>query len=369
MSAPTKATGGRRSSAQAAAARKIRGSAPPKRASVRSKADSAADPTRDDHGVARGAPERVSVGSIADSATKPTLTSRRAQSIRAKTPKSKSNDAPSYSNRSTKPRILQAARTTATERGYDRLRLRDITDEAGISHQAFYGHFANKRHAVAVATSDELGAIADLAMRGSKQEEEWAERMLTDIDRTLAATYPATDGPERWLRDRITEAISTDGGFNALRILELIRVSKLGHGEFYRRYGGKRGCLQRIYGEALEEVRGEAGDDNSIASIGEAIASDPERARLLVLGAPHLPGRDEEEEGKATQSSLPGLLAGVVASRLGGNPSDRDVLVIAGGVLEIVRSAVLGNGLRALPEELSTFEPAGGSQPALRLAA
>ncbi len=300
--------------------------------------------------------------------------SARAETIRRRTPRRSgggSTEPPRYSNRSAKPKILEAARKTAEQRGYDRLRLADIANEAGISHQAFYGHFANKRHAVAVATSDELGAIADLAMRGSKQEEEWAERMLTDIDRTLAATYPATDGPERWLRDRITEAISTDGGFNALRIIELIKVSRLGHGEFYRRYGGKRGCLQRIYADALREVRSEAGEDLSIETVAKAIASDPDRARLLVLGAPHLPGRDEEN-ALASQSSLLDLLRGVVTAELGGEATSQHVLVIAGGALEVIRSAVLTGSLQRLPDELAVFDlmgQRGSREPGLRLVA
>ncbi len=341
MSAPIKTTGGSKNTAAKApdARRSARGSARSERQSDLSSA----------------VPDR-----------------RRAENIRRRTPEKagRSAEPPRYSNHSARPKILEAARKTAAEHGYDRLRLKHITDEAGISHQAFYGHFSNKRHAVAVATSDELGAIADLAMRGSKQAEEWAQRMLTDIDRTLVAAYPATDGPERWLRDRICEAVTTEGGYGSLRILELIRVSTLGHGEFYRRYGGKRGCLQRIYADALGEVRAEAGEDLSLQSIAESIASDPQRAKLLILGAPHLP--DCEDVERATQGSLPRLLVEVVAFEADGELSGRHALAIAGGALEVIRSAVLTDSLERLPDEISSFALAreGRSvEPVLRLVA
>ncbi len=265
----------------------------------------------------------------------------------------------------------------AAKKGYEPLRVLDITTEAKISHQSFYGHFANKRHAVAIATSDELGTIADLAMRGSKRDELWAQRLLDDIDKALVETYPATDGPERWLRKLLTDSICSDG-FDALRIAEMIKVSRLGHGEFYRRYGGKRGCLRRIYSEVLEELRAEVieGADGAppISRLATTISSDPDRARLLILGASNLPDAvGEEEPGAATQDALPKLIAELFAESRESPLAGPLLEILAAGVHEVVRSAVVSDRIDALPDDLDRLAGAwraeAPAEDGLRLAA
>src|SRR5690606_14470758 len=108
----------------------------------------------------------------------------------------------------------------------------------------------------------------------------------------------------------------------------------------YRRYGGKKPCLQRIYGQALVELDQEIARPRSLAQLATALAADPERALLLVIGASYLPMGTEVEAGVATQESLPGLVEEIVR----GNSSGLDAFeqgIVAGAVLEVVRSAVV----------------------------
>ncbi len=209
-------------------------------------------------------------------------------------------------------------------------------------------------------------------MRGSKRDEAWAERLLSDIDKALVEVYPSQDGPERWLRDRLLEAFASEGGYSALRINELIKVSKLGHGEFYRRYGGKRGCLMRIYADVLAELGSELLEDASAGSglsrIGVHFSSAPDRSRFLILGASHLPDDDgQADEGAATQGSLQSLLVEAAAAS---TPQARVEIhaATAGGVLEVIRSSVLADRVERIDSELQMLgrtlgaSPAGGSE-------
>lgn len=289
--------------------------------------------------------------------------SRRAKTIDEKSTVAEPKARPSHdTTRSARPLILAAARKTAARKGYELLQVQDITAEAGISHQAFYGHFANKRHVVAVATSDELGSVADLVMRGSKRSELWAQRLLDDIDKALIETYPSKEGPSQRLRRRLIKAIRSEGGYEALRIAELVKVSKVGHGEFYRRYGGKKGCLQRIYAEVLEEVEAEvssrAAELDPLTAFGESLSSDPKRAELLILGASYLPAGPPPDQGVATREALFELAGSYVVADAQVTFSARTRDAITGALLEVVRSSVLSGETKALSGKIAVFRQA-----------
>ncbi|MFN2544002.1 MAG: TetR/AcrR family transcriptional regulator [Actinomycetota bacterium] len=64
----------------------------------------------------------------------------------------------------TRTRLLDAARSAFSERGYPSTRVDDITQAAGTSHGAFYLYFANKQdimEALADETSGAMFALAD----------------------------------------------------------------------------------------------------------------------------------------------------------------------------------------------------------------
>ncbi len=260
--------------------------------------------------------------------------------------------------KSARPRILEAARSVASEQGYERTRLCDITERADISHQGFYLHFANKRHAVAAATSDSLGAMAAMLAKESEQDALWAERLLGDLDRTLDETYPTADGPDRWLYEYMVEVISSNT-YEKTKIVDLVEVSGVSHGDFYRRWGGKKPCLQRIYGGGLAGIAEQVAEVKAplrIAALGEALAAEPDRALLLVRGATYLPTGAEPESGVATQESFPALVDSLVAEALGADPASEQVALLSGAILEVIRSAVIRGDAESLRSGLMPLE-------------
>src|SRR5690606_14350759 len=118
-------------------------------------------------------------------------------------PPRRDGQAPRYTNRNAKEQMLDAALKVASERGYEAMRVSDITDPIGVTRQAFYAHFRDKRHCVAEALDPKLGAIERMAASASEQNAEWAPRVAHLIDDVIADRFGSPEGT----RGRIVNAM------------------------------------------------------------------------------------------------------------------------------------------------------------------
>ncbi len=126
---------------------------------------------------------------------------------------------PTRKGQATRQKLLAAAESVFSERGYEMARVADIVAAAGISHGLFYRHFADK-DAILSAVLDRLNdrlrnisgkvdgdsrvpKLEQLQLRNIQFFREYAEhRLLLRVSREAAARSGDGDFRTKWLTNR-----------------------------------------------------------------------------------------------------------------------------------------------------------------------
>lgn len=273
---------------------------------------------------------------------------------------------PRYTNRSVRPLLLQSALEAASRRGYQALRISDITDPVNVTRQAFYLHFRDKRHCLCEALDPRLAAVVRMAADDSEGRErfglEWSREVLASVDEVLGEYFGSAEGTKGRLLEAMAEELEEAGSLARVRVGSLVKRARVPQGDFYRCFSGKRECFAVLYEQLVEEVLAEAaqrtGDEpgsptDAFLNVGDALLADPRRLRMLVYGSSELP----ETPGKELAGAWRGTLAEAWSEAAGGSGKAR---AMASAAVEVVRSSVL-NGqedrLSARLESLPSLLP------------
>src|SRR5690606_7933487 len=142
-------------------------------------------------------------------------------------------------------------------RGYEAMRVSDITDPIGVTRQAFYAHFRDKRHCVAEALDPKLGAIERMAASASEQNAEWAPRGAHLIDDVIADRFGSPEGTRGRIVNAMIELLGSTGSFHKVRIGALVREAHVPAGDFYRQFSSKQECFAVAYEQLLHDLLAE----------------------------------------------------------------------------------------------------------------
>ncbi len=292
---------------------------------------------------------------------------------------------PRYTNKSVKPKLLTAALAAADKRGYQALRVSDITDPAGVTRQAFYAHFRDKRHCLCEALDPRLAAIERMTSEAPEAaatnfSAEWSGHIVGVLDELLGEHFVSGEGTKGRLLEAMSEELQDPPALAGVRIGNLVKAARVPQGDFYRQFSGKRECFAVLYEERLDCLLGAIESAASPPAKDEApamarlfraleseFAADPGNVRLLVLGECELPSPGTDETcGGSRRGALAEGLAGAL-SRCPGNIRIDHLMV--GSLVEVIRSAVLTGSLEGLGERLNAVVGSLSPSPALALAA
>lgn len=187
----------------------------------------------------------------------------------------------------TRERLLQAAAARLRADGPDGMPVAEVMADAGLTHGAFYSHFADKRALVDAALHD--------AMTGSRAA--WFE----GLDEVRGATRL------RWLAGRYLNEQHRDRPQDGCALACLAADAARGPAELRQRYQGELAQSLARLAEGFDEADGEGGDDAAIAflalcmggvSMARAV-DDPELSQRILRAcrmlAPRLaPDADDE---------------------------------------------------------------------------
>ncbi len=341
--------------------------------SKRSKAASA----RKTPGTARSAARRVAL--VAESGNNATLVADRPSSqsklpkppqghggyerkITRKPPR-RDGTPPRYTNLNSKQLMLEAAREAAEQRGYEAMRISEITDAVGVTRQAFYAHFRDKRHCLSEVVDPKLAAIERMAASASEQDAEWAARVALLIDDVIAEHFGSPEGTRGRLVRAMIELLRKEGSFHKVRIGTLVKAAHVPPGDFYRQFSGKQECFAVAYEQLLDELvsevreqcpAGHTGQDVPalLGALAAALSSDPERRHILVVEMAHLPDVAPDDVDGARKSALVEAIAGLLGEASATDPGDPHLTFAAASVVEVIRSAELAGETRSLPADL-----------------
>lgn len=329
---------------------------------------------------------QVSVGSIAETATEPTLT---AESSRARLPKPpqghggyerkltrvpprRDGTPPRYTNESVKPELLETALALASQRGYEALRISDVTDPVGVTRQAFYAHFRDKRHCLCEAIDPKLGAILELTASADEHAPRWAEHVIAAIDEALAERFHSSEGTRGRLLAAMTEMLRETESLDAVRIGKLVRRAHVPTADFYRQFSGKQECFAVTYEELLDGVFEDAlptgtrqptrPSSEALGALGQALAADPVRMQLLVVEASKLPQEPREEMAGSWRGSLRERIAELLASRADNEAEAGRAALAASSAVEVIRSTAVAGDAESLPGRLSDLAQVIGGE-------
>ncbi len=282
--------------------------------------------------------------------------------IRIKSSRSKprSEGAPHYSTANAKQRMLDAAGDAAERRGYESLRICDITDPTGVTRQAFYAHFRDKRHCLAEVVDPRLAAIERMAASAQAEQPDWAAHVMHAVDEAICERFSSPDGTRGRLVAAITEMLCESESLNKVKIGALVKRARVPQGDFYRQFSGKRECFAVAYEVMLDQVAGEIreslGEERTtpllLRSLGETVASDPVRLRLLVIEASHLPDLESDELAGAWRGSLAERLGELLGGAQDVDQDDPQIYLAAASVVEVIRSATAAGEIAELPAQL-----------------
>ncbi len=266
---------------------------------------------------------------------------------------------PRYETTNSKDRIISSAVETAEERGYESLRITDITDPLGIQRQAFYAHFKDKRHCLCAAMDPKLGAIVELAASSDQDPPRWAELVVDAIDEALRERFHSPEGTRARLVSAMIEMLRESESFDAIRIGKLVRRAHVPTGDFYRQFAGKRECFAVAYGVLLEELlaevrsaKGRTSTPELLDALGSALSADPTRLRLLVVEAAHLPDLPTEDLAGAWRGSLASSLVDLLGECEGVDGDDLRLPLISGSLIEAIRSTVVAGNVDGIARQL-----------------
>ncbi len=271
-------------------------------------------------------------------------------------PPRREGTAPRYSNQNSKQQMLSAAIQVASERGYEAMRISEITDPIGVTRQAFYAHFRDKRHCLAEAIDPKLGAIERMAASLSESDPDAATRMAHALDDLIAERFGSPEGTRGRLVGAMIELLRKDGTFHKIRIGALTKTAHVPPGDFYRQFSGKQECFavayEQLLGELLSEVSG--GDlPDLLDSLAEALIADDDRRRILITEMAHLPDRAPPDIQGARKSAMRVAIAKLLSECDGTIADEASIAFAAGSIVEVIRSAVLGDRIESLPSELA----------------
>ncbi len=285
-------------------------------------------------------------------------------------------------NDSARPLLLQAALEAAHHRGYQALRISDITDPADVTRQAFYAHFRDKRHCLCEALDPHLAAIERLASSLDPDQPagrlslvgreglpagegalgpQWSAEILAAIDELLTEHFGSAEGTKGRLIEALAAELERASSLAGIRIGNLVKRAHVPQGDFYRHFSGKRECFAVLYAERLEAL-GEAtrleasrladGEtptiEDLLTALGNELEADTARARILILGEGELPPGEDTQSAGTRRGSLSDAVAGLIDT---GREPRADGLIL-GALIEVIRTALLADDLDALGRKL-----------------
>jgi AcrR family transcriptional regulator len=267
----------------------------------------------------------------------------------------RSSGPPRYETTNAKQRILTSALRLADERGYEALRISDITDPLGIQRQAFYAHFRDKRHCLSSALDPKLGAIVELASSKEEDPPRWAEHVICAVDEALQERFHSQDGTRGRLVASMIEMLRETESYDSIRIGKLIKRARVPTGDFYKQFSGKRECFAVAYEEMLggliSEVREGMTSRPMLDVLGTSLAFDPIRVKLLVFEATQLPEGSTPEMAGAWRGSLVEAITELLVEDAS-TEDPRGLEVIAASLVEVIRGSLIDGSVDALPVRL-----------------
>ncbi len=251
--------------------------------------------------------------------------------------------------------MLAAARDAASERGYEAMRVAEVTDAVGVTRQAFYAHFRDKRQCLCEAIDPKLGAIERMAASLYETDSDAAAKLAHALDDLIAERFGSPEGTRGRLVSAMIELLRAEGSFHKVRIGTLAKTAHVPPGDFYRQFSGKRECFAVAYEQLLGEMASEvSGADlpELLSSLAEVLVADDERRRILVIEAAHLPDEAPADIDGARKSALTNAIAMLFASCSEISSSDPRLTFAAASVVEVIRSAELAADPKLLERRL-----------------
>ncbi len=262
---------------------------------------------------------------------------------------------PRYTNQNAKQQMLDAAVRAATERGYEAMRISEVTDPIGVTRQAFYAHFRDKRQCLAEAIDPKLGAIERMAASLSESDPDAAVRVAYALDDLISERFGSPEGTRARLTNAMIELLRNEGSFHKVRIGVLTKTAHVPPGDFYRQFSGKQECFAVAYEQLLGELVSEvsAADLNGLlGSFADALLADDDRRRILIVEMAHLSDEAPSDIQGARKSALTSAIADLLGDCEGVGSEDPNLTFAAASVLEVIRSKELAGHATLLKRRL-----------------
>lgn len=268
-------------------------------------------------------------------------------------------------------RLIASGAELLSDLGYEALTVTAVRERAGLSTQAFYDYFADKRALVAAVYGPDLEEV-DLRLRSlAADRSPTAEPLAEAFEETLERLHRSPSTPKGRLLDAMIEIAGLEG-VEAVTLPRLCEAAGVTRGIFYRHFADRRDCLAKATELLLERIEDgirEATEDAedpceritlALASLCDWLADDPRTARVVLV-----------EEGALSGSTR--RLADLVCSELEASfPESPEAAhrTASGGVVSLLRSELTTAGARTLPElapelTFAALAPLTGSERAL----
>ncbi len=251
--------------------------------------------------------------------------------------------------------MLEAAREAAEQRGYEAMRVGEVTDAIGVTRQAFYAHFRDKRQCLCEAIDPKLGAIERMAASLSETDPDAATKLALALDDLIAERFTSAEGTRGRLVTAMIELLRNEGSFHKVRIGTLVRTAHVPPADFYRQFSGKQECFAVAYERLLDELVSDVAATNLpglLRSFADALTADADRRRILVIEMAHLPDEAPPDVDGARRSALGAAITDLLTDCKDVLVEDPSVTFAAASLVEVIRSTELAGDSKMLGQRL-----------------